>query len=306
MTTVPPASVPISPAAAMPSESVSVPVPSQPVPVVRVVEDTMIDELDPSVNDHLDPEELSHNPVSVDNPPEEESSGESLHFSNLPDSSDSSIIPENVAELSEDRIDSSSTLVPDDATMTTVIASPDNRKRLLNSPENDQPPKLPVIEQSGSAFLSRAGLKDFINSKSSSSKLRQVPLYRVSGSDLRTVAKNFKVPLTFRRDMDRMREFILKKHSGIRKVTSGGETWPIVPLGSGWELVSSQLFPNYYAPVDYDYENLLNLLLKWNIPVTQADVASKESICARLESYCKSGKLRKLELECGKVFYSRS
>ena len=190
--------------------------------------------------------------------------------------------------------------------MTTVLASPENRKRQLNSPENDQRSKLPVVEKSGTAFLSRAGLKDFINSKSSSSKLRQVPLYRVSGSDLRTVAKNYKVPLTIGRDLDRMREFILKKHPGIRKVTSGGETWPVVPLGSGWELVPSRLFPNFYAPVDYEYENLLNLILKWSIPVTQADVVSKESICARFESYCKSGKLRKLELECGKVFYSRS
>ena len=190
--------------------------------------------------------------------------------------------------------------------MTTILASPQNRKRQLDSPENDQRPKLPVVEKSGAAFLSRAGLKDFINSKSSSSKLRQVPLYRVTGSDLRTVAKNYKVPLTIGRDLDRMREFILKKHPGIRKVTSGGETWPVVPLGSGWELVPSRLFPNYYAPVDYEYENLLNLILKWSIPVTQADVASKESICARFESYCKSGKLRKLELECGKVFYSRS
>ena len=261
------------------------------------------------MNDHQDPEESSHIPeqVSEDHQPEEESSGDSLHFSDLPDSSSSTIIPENVAELSEERIiDSSSTLVPVDATMTSVLASPDNPKRPLNSPENAPPPKLPVVEKSGTAFLSRAGLKDFINSKSSSSKLRQVPLYRISGSDLRTVIKNYKIPLTIGRDVDRIKDFILKKHPGIRKVTSGGTAWPVVPLGSGWELVPSPLFPNYYAPVDYDYENLLNLLLKWNIPVTQADVATKESICARLESYCKSGKLRKLELECGKVFYARS
>ena len=92
---VPAPSVPVSPAAPRPAEPVSVPVPSQTSPVIRVVEDTQLDELDPSLNGHHDPEEISHYPEEVkeDHQPVEESSGDSLHFSNLPDSSDSNIIP---------------------------------------------------------------------------------------------------------------------------------------------------------------------------------------------------------------------
>ena len=152
--------------------------------------------------------------------------------------------------------------------------------------------------------MTRSDLKDFINSKSSTSKLRQVGLHRITGqSDLRAVARAYKVPLTLRQPAD-MRDYILKKNPKIRKLTVHDVQWPIVCLGSGWEPVQSPLHPRFYAPVDQDYEQLLNLSLKWNVPVRSSDVISKESLCARLECYGKSGNLIKMDVD-GKIYLSK-
>ena len=95
----------------------------------------------------------------------------------------------------------------------------------------------------------------------------------------------------------------MKKNPKIRTVRSAGVTWPIVQLGTGWELVQCPIYPNYFHPADQDYEQLLALSLKWKVPVTYNDLESKESLCARIESFSKSGKLLKLELD-GKIYFS--
>ena len=266
------------------------------VPEVEVVDDATLDAFDTII---AQPEELNSVPGSE---AVEDSSGESVVEADLPESN-SDEIQEVEADLSQNRISVPIPTEQPDATMVTVLESPENHKRPLDLPENE-PSKLQVMEnKSGNAFLSRVALKEFINSKSGSSKLRQVPLYRLtSPSDLRTVARNFKIPLTLR-DPDDMRKFILKKNPKIRTVRSAGVTWPIVQLGTGWELVQCPIYPNYYHPADQDYEQLLALSLKWKVPVSYNDLQSKESLLARMESFSKSGKLLKLELD-GKIYFS--
>ena len=301
---------PVTPASA---PSASVPV----APVMRVVDDTALTAFETIPVQPASPENLESVPdlesapatnISRENNTDvnsDDSSGVSVNEEDLPESN-SDEIPEVQADLSQNRILDP---IPDDqqpdATMMSVLPSPENKsqKRPLDLPENE-PSKLPVLENSsGNAFLSRIALKNFINSKSGSSKLKQVPLNRItSPSDLRTVAKNFKVPLTLR-DPDDMRKFILKKNPKIRTLRVAGVTWPIVQLGSGWELVQCPVYPNYYHPADQDYEQLLALSLKWKVPVTYNDLQSKESLCARIESFSKSGKLLKLELD-GKIYFS--
>ena len=304
-------SVPVAPTFSVPvaspnpvSVAISDPVPLTPTPVqsksgpvVEVVDD---DTLATAVGDSV-----IHPVPENQNNQTPESSYDSLPLSNYSNSSNSGEIPEVEANISDNRIIEANPIIePVDSTMVTVRESPEipSRKRPLDLPENTQLPKLPVIEKNGTALLSRAGLKDFINSKSSSPKLRQVPLHRATASELRTVAKNYKVPLTFR-DPDSIRDYILKKNPGIRKQRVAGVTWPIVPLGSGWELIESPVFPKYYSPAHHDYEQLLNLILKWKVPVSQADLISKESICSRIDSYSKSGKLLKLDID-GVIYFS--
>ena len=233
------------------------------------------------------------------------SSGSEMRIDS-PVSSSSAGIPEVAADLSEERImEVQPTQQPIDSTMATVNSSPvrSNRKRANDSPD-DPAPKVPAITGSRGEFMTRSDLKDFINSKSESSELKQVGLHRITTqSDLRKVARRYKVPLTLRRPED-MKDFILKKNPKIRKLTVQDVAWPIVCFGSGWEPVQSPLHPRYYAPVDQDYEQLLNLSLKWNVPVRSCDVISKESLCARLDSYCRSGKLIRLDVD-GKIYLSK-
>ena len=141
------------------------------------------------------------------------SSGSDLDL-DLPVSSSSADIPEVQADISEERImEVEPTQQQRDSTMTTVLQSPvrPNRKRSNDSPDH-RPAKQPVVSSSNNQFMTRSGLKDFINSKSQSSKLRQLGLHRVTKqSDLRLVAKTYKVPATMRQPDD-MRDYILKKN----------------------------------------------------------------------------------------------
>ena len=234
------------------------------------------------------------------------SSGSDLEV-DLPVSSNSTEIPEVQADISEERImEVEPTQQQRDSTMTTILQSPvrPNRKRSNDSPDH-RPAKQPVVSSSNDQFMTRSGLKDFINSKSESSRLRQVGLHRITKqSDLKLVAKTYKVPVTMREPED-MKDYILKKNPKIQKLTVCGVRWPIVCLGTGWSPVESLIHPRYYAPCDQEYEQLLNLSLKWNVPVRSSDVISQEALCARLESYSKSGKLIRLMVD-GKLFLSKS
>ena len=189
--------------------------------------------------------------------------------------------------------------------MSIVHATPErpNRKRTLSSPPDlSHPNKLPVIAQSGK-FLSRAGLLEFINSNCESSHLKTVALHRVkSRIDLKMVAQVYKIPVNVR-DPEDIRTYILKNNPRIRKINLDGVTWPIVQISSRSELVGCPGRPNFYSPDDQSYEQLLHLILKWKIPVKPADLVSKDQIIIRIESFSRSGKLRKTSIE-GKSYFS--
>ena len=195
---------------------------------------------------------------------------------------------------------------PEEA-MSVVHATPErpSRKRTLSSPpDSSNPSKLPAICHSNK-ILSRTGLLEFINARCSPSKLKTVALHRIKNKvDLRMVSQVYNIPAT-QRDLDDIRTYILKNHPRIRKVNLDGITWPIVQISSGSELVGCPGRPNFYSPDDQSYEQLLRLCLKWKIPVTPADLTSKDQIRIRIESFSRSGKLRKTSIE-GKEYFSLS